>query len=170
MKELTDRALSHLSPAPRASAIFAALARGDLNEADRLADTAPRAHYAGADFITLFEQSLMVATTAALHIERAHKRHMAARAVLAIMAYRQQEGGDALIFDAECQKDRHLAAGQAMWAAYGQAIKEAGLDPAETMRAVWSFDDTTQELLEGASEPDASALALYRGMLHLGTG
>ncbi len=165
MKNLTERALSHLPPASRCSAIFAALSRGDTREAERLADTAPRAHYAGADFTALFERALTVATTAALQIERAHKKHCAAVAVIAIAAFRQQQGDHDLIFEAERQRDRHQATVQAIWAAYVRAIQDANLDPAEVMQAVWSFDGATQELLRDAGEPDAEALTLYRAML-----
>lgn len=168
MKNLTDRALSHLPPAPRSSAIFAALARGDHSEATRLTDTAPRVHYAGADFAPPFEKGLMVAATAALYIERAHKRYMAARAVRAIAAYRQEEGDGALITDTERLMDQHRAIVQAMWTAYSQAIKKAGLDPTETMRSAWWFDNDIQEILVDESEPDAEALSLFRFMLHIG--
>ncbi len=154
---------------PRSSAIFAALARGDMSEADRLTDTAPHIHYTGADFIPLFQQSLMVAATAALNIERAHKRYMAARAVITIAAYRQQEGDDALILDAERRKDEHQTSAQAVWAAYAQAIAEAGLDPKETIRAVWSFDDASQGLLADEAEPGAETLELFRFILRKGT-
>ncbi len=165
MKDVSDRALNHLTPASRCSAIFAALSRGDATEAERLTDTAPRAHYAGADFTIPFERALAVATTAALRIERAHKKYCAAVAVIAIAVYRQQEGDHDLILETERHRGRHQETVQATWAAYTRSVQDVRLDPAEVMRAVWPFDEATQELLRDAHEPDAEALALYRTML-----
>ena len=168
MKALTDRALSHLEPASRCSALFAALSRKDMTEANRLADTAPHTHYVASNFAHLFNGALSLATMAALHIECAHKKYCAALALGLIAAFRWREGDLDLIHEADRQRDRHQAYMQTVWASYACAIQEAGLDPEDVMRAAWRFDEAAYEIFKTEhAQTDGEPLDLYRTALRL---
>ena len=72
--------------------------RDDFAEADRLADTAPRKHFVGADFAGDFLRVAMVAAVAVQRIDRTAIAYVAAMGTMSALAYRK---GDEWIPEAQ---------------------------------------------------------------------
>lgn len=91
---MNDKLYAVLDRHLRTAALFAALARGDIAEADRLADTAPRRaaprrQFVGADFAGDFLRVAMVAAVAVQRIDRAAIAYVAAMGGMSALTHRK---------------------------------------------------------------------------------
>lgn len=162
---MNDKMYSLIQPAQRTAALFAALARDDMREADRLTDTAPRQHYVGADFSGEFLRVMMVATIAVQRIDRAAIAYVAAIGSMSALAYRESEGwiddAEHMLEVAEGFKGRM----RSVWSAFRASVEPLGLDAFEVAETVAGLHDMEREVLEVEGEPDDELLATFRAML-----
>ncbi len=162
---LTDKLYSAIQPAQRTAALFEALARGDTTEADRLADTAPRQHFVGADFAGDFLRVALVATVAMQRIDRAAIAYVAAMGTMSALTYRKGENwipeAERMLEAAEGFKDRM----RSVWAAFRASVEPLGLDAFDVADRIAGLIELHREILEVEAEPDADLAATFRAML-----
>ena len=162
---LTDRTYTALTAPQRVAALFAALARYDFGEADRLADTAPRQHFVGADFAGDFLRVAMVAAVTVQRIDRAAIAYVAAMGAMSALTHRK---GDDWIPEAERMMEAAEAHKQRMrgiWAAFVVNVEPLGLDAFEVAEGIAGLTDMHREILEVEAEPDAEMVEMFRAML-----
>lgn len=162
---LTVRTYTALSTSQRVAALFAALARYDFGEADRLADTAPRRHFVGADFAGDFLRVAMVAAVAVQRIDRAAIAYVAAIGAMSALTHHK---GDDWIPEAERMMEaaeRYRDRMRGIWAAFVVNVEPLGLDALEVAEGIAGLTDMHREILEVETEPDAEMLATFRAML-----
>lgn len=150
----------------RCSVIFSALCREDFSEADRLADTAPTGTYVAGDFYHPFTRAMMGAALARGDIEQQIASEWANRCFWVTrlhVAGRNDETLDAFWSAAQYHRTR---AGS-LWAAYAQAVTDAGMDPGEVMQSIGGLSKLAQESVDtsAGAEPCPDAVALYAAML-----
>lgn len=162
---MNDKLYSMLKPAQRTAALFAALAREDMTEVDRLTDTAPRQHYVGADFSGDFLRVLLVATVAVQRIDRAATGYVAAVGRAAVLTYHEGEGwipeAERMVEAAEGFKGRM----RSVWAAFRACVEPLGLDAFEVADGIAGLHDLQRDILADAAEPDDGLLVTFRAML-----
>ncbi|MHB8247980.1 MAG: hypothetical protein ACYDB0_02015 [Acidithiobacillus sp.] len=165
MKTIPDSLLANLTPMQRCGVIFSALSREDFAEANRLADTAPTGTYTAGDFYAPFTRAMMVAALARGDIEREASSEWANRCFWATVLH---QGRDDEKLDAFWTAGSyHQTRAGSLWAAYAQAVTDAGLDPGEVMRSMGGLSKLAQESVDASTEaePDPDAMALYAAML-----
>lgn len=162
---LTDRTYTALTTPQRVAALFAALARYDFAEADRLADTAPRRYFEGADFSGDFHRIMHAATIALQRIDRALMVYVAAAGSVAVLTYRKGDDwiaeGEAMSQAAEAAKARV----RGLWAALRVVLEPLGLDAAEVVGTIGDLTDLHREILEVEAEPDPELLDALRTIM-----
>lgn len=163
---MNDKLYAMLRTPQRTAALFAALAREDVAEAERLADTAPRCYFEGADFGMDFMRVALVAMVAMQRIDRAAIGYVAARGGAAAMVYRK---GKDWVTDAERMAE--AAEGfedriRRVWAALRASLEPLGLDAFEVAQSMSSLTDLHREILEVEAEPDAEMVETFRAMLN----
>lgn len=165
MKAVADRLLENLNPAQRCSVIFSALSREDFEEASRLADTAPTGIYKAGDFYNQFTRAMMVASLARGDIEQQTAEEWANRCFWVTQLHRGQDEAvmEAFWNAAICHQSR---AGS-LWAAYAQAVTDAGMNPGEVMQSIGGLSKLAQGSLDDGTEvePCPDAVTLYTKML-----
>ncbi len=162
---LTDRTYAALTTPQRVAALFAALARYDFGEADRLADTAPRQHFVGADFAGDFLRVAMVAAVAVQRIDRAATGYVAAMGAMSALTHRKGDNwiteAERMLEAAEAHKQRMCA----IWAAFVVNVEPLGLDAFEVAEGIAGLTDLHREILEVEAEPDAETVEMFRAIL-----
>ncbi len=165
MKGIADRLLSNLNPMQRCSVIFSALCRGDFEEADRLADTAPTGTYVAADFFGTFTRAMLTAALARGDIEQQAGEEWSCRCswVTLLHGGRDDDKMGMLWKAADCHRTR---AGS-LWVSYAQVVTDAGMDPGEVMQSMGGLSKLAQESVDASTEaePCPDAVALYAAML-----
>ncbi|WP_437560200.1 hypothetical protein [Acidithiobacillus sulfuriphilus] len=150
----------------RCGVIFSALSREDFEEANRLADTAPTGTYTAGDFYNPFTRAMLVAALARGDIEQQAGEEWQARCFWATMLH--DEGKDDETLDAFwTAASYHRTRAGSLWAAYAQAVTDAGIDPAEVMQSMGGLSKLAQESVDACTEaePDADAVTFYAAML-----
>jgi hypothetical protein len=120
---VTDRLLERLTPWQRCGVIFAALAREDFEEANRLADTAPMGAYRAADFFEPFTRVMLVAALARGDNGNEVGREWQMRCSWATLMH---QGRDTETLDRLWEAAEAIRA-RALWGAYARAVTDAGL-------------------------------------------
>lgn len=164
-----DRLYAMLTTSQRTAALFAALAREDVVEAERLADTAPRCYFEGTDFGMDFMRVALVATVAMQRIDRAAIGYVAARGRGAALVYRK---GDDWILESERMDEAAEGFQDRMrrvWAALRASVEPLGLDAFEVAESMIGLSDLHRDILSVEAEPDADLLETFKAMLgHFG--
>ena len=162
---MNDKLYAMLRTPQRTAALFAALAREDVAEAERLADTAPRCYFEGADFGMDFMRVALVAMVAMQRIDRAAIGYVAARGGAAAMVYRKGEDwvtdAERMAEAAEKFEDRM----RRVWAAFRASLEPLGLDAFEVAECMVGLIDLQRDILAIEVEPDADLLETFATML-----
>jgi hypothetical protein len=163
-----DRLYAMLTTPQRTVALFAALARDDVAEAERLADTAPRCYFEGADFGMDFMRVVMAATVAMQRIDRAATGYVAARGRGAALVYRKGEDwvteAERMAEAAEDFADRM----RSIWAALRASLEPLGLDAFEVAGSMVGLTELHRDILAVETveaEPDAELLETFATIL-----
>lgn len=134
MKQIADTHYKNFSPGERIALFYEAMARRDLDEADRLIDTCPTKSYRCMD--TAYGEGVRMVYEACfcvrLMIEEANSRMLLCGALMS--AHRDDEAA----FDKFADSYVDVAARiKGYWDAWLEFCAQAGVEPEAVMRATW---------------------------------
>ncbi|SCC95423.1 hypothetical protein THIX_90192 [Thiomonas sp. X19] len=158
---LHEKLYSTLTPQQRAVAMFAALARRDDAECDRLNESAPVYTYRAHDleFRRLLTSSTFMALHTALFIEPEVARYLGCLASMAMLGL--DDDVDVDEFNAVQDRFKRIGASvKAYWLAYAETCAGMGIDPDELLRGIGvELSEHARALIGKDVEPDPVLLA-----------